>query len=260
MISKKELRRKSILDELIRGRLKIVEASSKLCVCRKTVSRSLKRYKQGGVKGLLHQSRGKKSNRAISEKFRNQILSKYQEKYLGFGPTLASEKLEEEGLEVKAETLRLWLKKAGLWNRHRKRKGYRSRRARRPRFGELLQLDGSIHNWFEGKEEKQCLMNIVDDATGKTLSLMDYGETTRSALSLLKWWIRDAGIPAAIYVDLKSLYVSPKSLREKRIQSEDYVEAEWLTHFSKACQGLGIEVIKAYSAQAKGRVGLLKSD
>jgi hypothetical protein len=94
-------------------------------------------------------------------------------------------------------------------------------------------------------------MNMVDDATSKTLSLMDYGETTRAAFSLLKWWILDAGIPAAIYVDLKSLYVSPKSLKEN---NDVLVEPEWLTHFSLACKKLGIEVIKAYSAQAKGRV------
>ena len=120
------------------------------------------------------------------------------------------------------------------------------------RFGELLQLDGSIHAWFCGIEKKQCLMNLVDDATGKTLALMDSGETTDAAFRLLKWWIELHGIPMAIYVDLKSLYISPKSLRYH--DDEDLVEPEWLTHFSRACAALGIEVIKAYSAQAKGRV------
>jgi len=118
----------------------------------------------------------------------------------------------------------------------------------------MLQLDGSIHSWFSGSDEKQCLMNMVDDATGKTLSLMDYGETTRSAFSLLKWWIKDAGIPMSIYVDLKSLYVSPKTLRQKAEDGEELIEAEWLTQFSAACKKLGIRIIKAYSPQAKGRV------
>ena len=255
IMSKKALRRKTILDEVIRGRLKIIEAAKKLSVSRKTISRSLKRYREEGNDGLIHRSRGKESNCAILRSYKESVIKHYEEKYLGFGPTFASEKLEEEdGLQVNPETLRLWLKNEGLWTRHRKRKKYRSRRARRPRFGELLQLDGSIHAWFAGVEGKQCLMNMVDDATGKTLSLMDYGETTRSALSLLKWWIRDAGIPAAIYVDLKSLYVSPRSLREKIACSEELIEPEWLTHFSSACKKLGIEVIKAYSAQAKGRV------
>jgi transposase len=255
IMSKKELRRKTILDEIIRGHLKIKEAAKKLGVCKKSISRSLKRYKKQGDNGLVHRSRGRFSNRAIKSDVKEKAIKLYVEKYIGFGPTLASEKLEEEdGLQVHPETLRLWLKKEGLWSRHRKRKSYRSHRDRRPRFGELLQLDGSIHAWFDGIEQKQCLMNMVDDATGKTLSLMDYGETTRSALSLLKWWIMDAGIPAAIYVDLKSLSVSPKSLKKKLEDCEELIEPEWLTCFSASCKKLGIEVIKAYSAQAKGRV------
>ena len=95
---------------------------------------------------------------------------------------------------------------------------------------------------------------MVDDATGRTLALMDYGETLRGVLSLLKWWIMEAGIPLAIYVDLKSVYVSPKNLHKEADSEEEFVEHEWLTHFSKACKKLGIEVIKAYSPQAKGRV------
>lgn len=115
-----------------------------------------------------------------------------------------------------------------------------------------MQLDGSIHEWFIGTGEKQCLMNLVDDATGKTLGLLSKGETTEAALRILKWWITLHGIPMAIYVDLKSLYISPKALRYSK--EEELIEPEWLTHFSRACQGLGIEIIKAYSPQAKGRV------
>jgi transposase len=249
IMSKKELRRKTVLDEVIRGRLDVKDAAKKLSVCEKTIGRSLKRYREEGAEGLIHRSRGRPSNRGLPTKHKDAVIKLYAEKYIDFGPTFASEKLEEDdGLQVHPETLRLWLKKEGLWSRHRKRKCYRSRRDRRARFGEMLQLDGSIHEWFYGIDGKQCLMNMVDDATGKTLSLMDYGETTRAAFSLLKWWIKDAGIPASIYVDLKSLYISPKSLKE------GLVEPEWLTHFSKACKKLGIEVIKAYSAQAKGRV------
>ena len=166
---------------------------------------------------------------------------------------MASEKLcEEDGFEVHPETLRLWLKAVNLWQPHRKRKLHRSHRERRPRYGALLQLDGSIHAWFSGNDQKQCLMNMVDDATGRTLALMDVGETTRAAFALLRWWIEGAGIPLAIYVDLKSLYVSPKSLRTD--EDNELVEPEWLTHFSRACKKLGIEIIKAYSPQAKGRV------
>jgi hypothetical protein len=181
------------------------------------------------------------------------VLALYEEKYWDFGPTLASEKLlEDDHQKLHAETLRLWLKEAGIWQPKRQRKAYRTRRMRRSRFGELLQLDGSIHAWLPGVAAKQCLMNMVDDATGKTLALLDTGETTDAAFRLLKWWIKLHGIPLAIYVDLKSLYISPKSLRQT--EYDELVEPEWLTHFSKGCKVLGIEVIKAYSPQAKGRV------
>lgn len=255
IMSQKELRRKTILDAVIRGQLKIEKAAKKLSVCKKTIRRSLKRYKEYGDKGLIHKSRGKPSNRAADANYKQTVIQTYSEKYMDFGPTFASEKLEEDdGLKVHPETLRLWLKKEGLWSRHRKKKSHRSRRERRAHFGDMLQIDGSIHKWFDGVEKKQCLMNMVDDATGKTLSLMDDGETTRAAFSLLKWWITDVGIPVSVYVDLKSLYVSPKSLKDKTSEDESLVEAEWLTHFSAACKKLGIEVIKAYSPQAKGRV------
>jgi len=255
IMSKKERLRKTILDQILIGHLNQSEGAKKLSVSRKTISRSLKRYQKEGDQGLVHKSRGKPSGRAKSADLKEKAIKLYQEHYDGFGPTLASEKLgEEDGLIVHAETLRLWLKASGLWLPHRKRKLHRSRRARKERFGEMLQLDGSIHPWFEGTEEKQCLMNLVDDATGKTLSLMDYGETTRSAFALLKWWVKEAGIPMSIYVDLKSLYVSPKSLKQKVKDGEELIEPEWLTHFSSVCKKLGIEVIKAYSPQAKGRV------
>lgn len=255
IMSKKERQRKAVVEQILSGHMSRGDAAKRLRVGERQLKRIIASYRKYGDAGLVHKHRGKSSNRAVSAKTKKKALKLYEAKYEGFGPTLASEKLEEDDhLFVKAETLRLWLKAEGLWLPSRKRKLHRTRRARRARFGEMLQLDGSIHAWFKGVDEKQCLMNMVDDATGKTLSLMDYGETTRSALSLLKWWIRDAGIPLSIYVDLKSLYVSPKSLKQKAAEGEELIEPEWLTHFSSACKKLGIEIIKAYSAQAKGRV------
>jgi len=253
IMNKKERQRKAVLEQLLTGSINRQDAARRLCVSKRQLIRIIQRYQQQGDRGLTHRHRGKPSGRVYAIELKEKILSRYEERYFGFGPTLAAEKLlEEDQLPVQAETLRLWLKAAGLWSPRRQRKVHRIRRARRTRFGELLQLDGSIHDWFEGVDEKQCLMNIVDDATGKTLALMDEGETTRAAFALLQWWIRDAGIPMAIYVDLKSLYVSPRSLY--RDEEGELVEPEWLTHFSKACKKLGIEIIKAYSPQAKGRV------
>lgn len=251
IMSKKELERKSILDRVKLGELSQKDASKRLYLSYRQTKRVYQKYLKEGDEGLVHKSRGKESTRAYPQEMKETVLSLYQEKYWDFGPTLASEKLrEEDNQQLHAETLRLWLKAAGLWQPKRQRKAYRTRRARRSRFGELLQLDGSIHAWLAETSEKQCLMNLVDDATGKTLALLAMGETTDAAFRLLSWWIKLHGIPLAIYVDLKSLYVSPKSLSEE----DELVESEWLTHFSKACKVLGIEVIKAYSPQAKGRV------
>jgi transposase len=253
IMSKKELRRKSILDLVKLGQLTQKDASKRLYLSYRQTKRVYKRYLEEGDVGLMHKSRGQSSSQAYPTEMKKTVLALYEEKYWDFGPTLAAEKLlEDDNQKLHAETLRLWLKEAGIWQPKRQRKAYRTRRARRSRFGELLQLDGSIHAWLPGVCGKQCLMNMVDDATGKTLALLDTGETTDAAFRLLKWWIKLHGIPLAIYVDLKSLYISPKSLRQT--EEDELVEPDWLTHFSKACKVLGIEVIKAYSPQAKGRV------
>lgn len=253
IMSKKELRRKSILDLVQHGQLTQLDASKRLGLSYRQTKRVYQKYLKEGDSGLIHKNRGKASKRAFPLEMKKTVLSLYEEKYWDFGPTLASEKLlEDDNQKLHAETLRLWLKAAGIWQPKRQRKAHRTRRTRRSRFGELLQLDGSIHAWLPGITTKQCLMNLVEDATGKTLSLLDSGETTDAAFRLLKWWIKLHGIPMAIYVDLKSLYISPKSLRH--CDEDDLVEPEWLTHFSRACKALGIEVIKAYSPQAKGRV------
>lgn len=252
IMNKIELQRKSIFDLVKIGQITRLDASKRLYISYRQTKRAYNRYLKEGDAGLIHKNRGKRSSRSKPEEMKKTILGLYEKKYWDFGPTLASEKLQEEdNLEINAETLRLWLKAAGLWHPRRQRKEHRSRRARRARFGELLQMDGSIHAWFSDNSAKQCLMNLVDDATGKTLAIMDKGETTDAAFRLLKWWIKMHGIPMAIYVDLKSLYISPKSLR---YSDDEMVEPEWLTHFSRACKALGIEVIKAHSPQAKGRV------
>lgn len=252
IMNKKELRRKSLFDLVIRGQLTQYDASRRLCLSYRQTKRCYQRYVRLGDEGLVHRARGKRSSRSFAPEVREHVLALYVDKYEGFGPTLAAEKLStDDGIAIHAETLRLWLQQAGLWSKKRKRKSHRSRRARKARFGALLQLDGSIHQWFSGDDTYQCLMNLVDDATSKTLALLATGETTDAAFRLLRWWIELHGIPMAVYVDLKSLYVSPRALH---CGDDELVEPEWLTHFSKACGRLGIELIKAYSPQAKGRV------
>lgn len=250
-IRKKELRRKPFFDAVLAGKMTLVECQEKLKISYRQVKRSFKRYCTEGDEGLCHKSRGKKPCNTYPERYKSKVLATYREKYIGFGPLLASEKMQkDDGIVINDETLRLWLKKAGLWTRKRKHVVYRERRERRAQFGDLVQIDGSIHDWFSiGKHD--CLLNMVDDATGITLAMLDTGETTQILLTCLKKWIEQYGIPNSVYVDLKSVYVGTKHLKNKDADSD---EIEGFSVFQQVCDALGIKIIKAYSAQAKGRV------
>jgi transposase len=239
VMSEKERQRKVFLEMVLLKKLTLKKAAKQLGCSYRHVKRLYQRYQQGGDKSLVHQHRGRLSNRRHVQ--RQQIIARYQTRYEGFGPTLAAEKLaEDDKLYVDHETLRRWLLQEGLWSKQRRRSPYRQRRERRAQFGELVQLDGSIHDWLEEGRHK-CLMNMVDDATGKTLARLESGETTAAVFRILWAWIERYGIPLALYVDLKTVYVSVK-------------QAEGFTHVARACARLGIEIKKAYSAQAKGRV------
>ena len=238
LMNTKDRQRKAIFEMLRQKKLSLVKASEQCGLCYRQTLRVYQKYIEEGDAGLIHKGRGKRTNRRHPH--RDKIISLYQQKYDGFGPTLASEYLlEEDGLKVNHETLRLWLLDKGLWQEKRKRKPYRQRRERKAQFGELVQIDGSIHDWF-GTGKKSCLLNMVDDATGVTLSRLDSGETTRVVMEVIWQWIEKYGIPMAFYVDLKNVYVSPKP--------------DGFSHIQAACKKLGIRIIKAYSPQAKGRV------
>ena len=185
-MSAKELRRGEVLSRVKRGELKLTEAAELLDVSYRQAKRLKKRYGEGGSKAMVHGNVGRASNRADSKR-REQVLKLVRDNYSGepqerFGPTLASEHLAaDHGLEVPRETLRRWMLAAGLWSRRRKRKPHRSRRQRKAHFGELIQLDGSHHDWLEGRGPKGCMMNFVDDATGRALCRFSDEETTWAA-------------------------------------------------------------------------------
>ena len=249
-MSDKERKRLIIMEKVLRAEMTLIEASRALAVSYRQTKRIHTRYQNGGAYGLIHQSRGKPSNRRIAQVERDAILKGYQLRYKDFGPTLASEYLAEDGYAVNPETLRRWLIDEGLWARKRKRAKHRTRRTPKKCFGELLQLDGSHHDWFEGRRAPACLMNLVDDATGKTMSIMSEEETTFSAMELLELWIRRYGIPEALYCDLKSVYLTTREPTNEELISGKLPR----TQFGRACDELGIAIIPAYSAQAKGRV------
>jgi transposase len=238
------------LKRVERKELLLKDAAQLFQLSYSQAKRLFSRLKTQGEAGLAHHLRGKPSNNAFDAETKQAILNLYKERYADFGPTLACEKLLSAGLCVDHETLRRWLIEEGLWEKHRKRSLHRSWRERRPHFGELVQMDGSHHPWFELRGEESCLMNMVDDATGVTLSLMSEEETTEAAMTLLWKWIETFGIPAALYTDHKNVYVvDEKSALRASLEGE-----ERLTQFGRACKKLGIIIIKAHSPQAKGRV------
>ena len=175
-MSARELRRAEVLGRVKGQTLRLVDAAKMLEVSYRQAKRLWQRYREEGAKGLQHRSAGRSSNRAKPEKFRRKVLRLIREKYSGteqerFGPTLAAEHLaDEDGLEVGEETLRRWMLAEGLWSRMRRRKAHRKRRERREHFGDLVQLDGSFHAWFEERGPRGCLMNMVDQSCPGKLS------------------------------------------------------------------------------------------
>src|SRR6185295_11937386 len=216
--------------------------------------RLYRRYRAEGAQGLKHRSAGRHSNAAREAAEREQILALVREKYSGtidrrFGPTLAAEHLaSEDGVQVHHDTLRRWMLAAGLWSRTRKRSPYRRRRERKAHFGELVQLDGSFHDWFEGRDAPRCLLTLVDDATGRSTGRFSGQETIWAAVAVVREWIAAYGIPQALYTDWKNVYVRPPTEEERLTQTEP------LTQFGRMCAHLGIRIIPASSPQAKGRI------
>jgi len=252
LMSGKELHRKSVLELVAAKRLTLKEASKRMGLSYRQTLRVYARFVKDGDAGLVHRRRGQPSNRAYPAGFRDKVLKRYRERYKDHdvGPTLAAEKLAAEDLVVDHETLRRWLLAEGDWTKRRQRKTHRSRRARKAHFGELVQMDGSHHAWFGPERPKACLMNMVDDATSTSVVLMDEEETTIAAMRLLWRWIEAYGIPMALYTDRKNVFVTD---REPTVE-EQLAGEEPRTAFGKACDKLGIEIIRAYSPQAKGRV------
>jgi transposase len=253
-MSTRELRGAEVLGRVKSHTLRLVDAAKMLELSYRQAKRLWQRYREEGAKGLQHRSAGRSSNRAKPEKFRRKVLQLIREKYSGteqerFGPTLAAEHLaDEDGLEVGEETLRRWMLAEGLWSRMRRRKTHRKRRERRQHFGDLVQLDGSFHAWFEERGPRGCLMNMVDDATTRTCCRLGEQETIWAAVGVLRSWIGKYGVPRALYTDWKNVYKRQPSERE-RLRGKAPT-----TQFGRMCERLEIRIIAASSPQAKGRV------
>jgi transposase len=254
-MSRRELTRVEVLARVKAGTLTLRTAAGMLDVSYRQAKRLWRRYREGGAKALQHRAVGRPSNRGTAASVRERALALIREKYSGaigerFGPTLAAEHLaSEDGLTIHHETLRRWMLAAGLWSRARKRLPYRQRRARRAHAGELVQLDGSFHAWFEHRASTQpCLITLVDDATSQSLGRFSPQETIWAAVDVLRLWIETYGIPQALYTDWKNVYVRVANEAER---AEGRAPR---TQFGRMCDGLGIQIIAANSPQAKGRI------
>jgi hypothetical protein len=217
------------------------------------VRRIVKRVKEEGESGVIHRLRGQGGSHRIDDEERQRIITRYQKQYEGFGPLLASEKLwEYDRIKVNDETLRLWLIQEGLWQGKKRRKPKeRSWRERKGHLGEMIQMDGSQHDWLEGRGPKLVLMGYIDDATSRFYGKFYEHEGTQPALGSLKGYIKRYGIPKSIYLDKHSAY---KYNRPQKYRDWPFRDQEELTQFGRACQQLGLELIYANSPQAKGRV------
>jgi transposase len=251
-MGQKELLRGKVMELVKQGRMTIRVASIELKVSYRQGRRIYAAYERGGDKALIHGNVGKQSNRKTEEGIRERALAAYRDRYSDFGPTFAVEKLAEvEGIAVGINTLRRWLIAEGLWQRKRRKSTYRSRRERRPCFGELLQFDGSHHDWFEGRRGKCCLITMIDDATNIRFAQFFEEETTAGAMTVLSYWITRYGIPQGLYCDHKNAFVITREPTDTELLKGI---TKPKSHFGKACDKLGIEVIPADSPQAKGRV------
>ncbi len=247
-MSIKEADRLSVMRQIDKKVLTLRKASQELGLSLRQTKRVRKRYLSEGEQGLISLKRGQESNRKFCHKFRTKVMKLMKNKYVDFGPTLASEKLQSiNGLKLSAETLRKWLIEEAMWKPKRKKEiRVYQRRTRRSRFGELIQGDGSPHDWFEGRAEKCTLLQFVDDATSKTTVAQFVSvETTKGYLELLEKHLLKYGRPQQLYVDKHAIF---------RVNREELQKGIGITHFGQVVKDLNIELICANSPQAKGRV------
>lgn len=248
ILNSKELKILEIILKVIHKQLRQVDAARQLDCTPRSIRNYLKRYRDQGPLGLKSKLKGKPSNRAYTAEFKQTVVDLMYCKYPDFGPTLASEMLaERDNIFIGKETARQWMLEAGLW-RHKRKQAPKAHppRERRPYYGELIQIDGSPHDWFEGRSAPCCLIVFVDDATSKIQLMRFYdAETTFGYLETTRLYIERFGLPIALYSDKHSIF---------RVNAKEVENSTGYTQYGRAMRDLGIELIYAHSPQAKGKV------
>lgn len=247
----KELRRYHVVQKVLSGEMTQQAASELLGMSERQTRRIVRRVRREGEGGVVHRGRGRPSNRRYAESLKRRVVRLYRGRYRGFGPTLANEKLRErEGIEISTQTLREWLLAAGEWERVRRRRRHCQWRQRKSRWGEMIQVDGSHHAWFEDRGATCVLMAYIDDATNRVYAGFYEYEGTLPAMDSFRRYMRRYGLPQSLYLDRHKTYKSgaeptlEERLEGRRPQSQ----------FERAMRDLGVTVIHAHTPQAKGRV------
>jgi transposase len=247
-LSHKELDRVTVMKALSSGFIKQKDAARQLGLSIRQIKRLLKRFRREGPQSLASRRRGKPSNRCLPEETSTQAIDLIKEHYHDFGPTLAHEKLtEKHELSLSVETLRQWMIAADIWKpKPRKQPKIFQLRERRSRFGELIQIDGSPHDWFEKRDDPCTLIVFIDDATGKLLHLCFVPtETTQAYMEALRSYLQRYGRPVSLYSDKHGIF---------RVNAKEAANGNTRTQFGRVLDTLDIEAIHAHTPQAKGRV------
>jgi transposase-like protein len=248
-MSQKEIKKYDIIKKVINKELNGFEAANLLGLTTRHIRRLKKRVEKRGIKGLIHDNRGKPGNRSMPDKEKQKIINLLHQHYHDFGPTLASEKLKERH-KIKRDkgTIRTIMINEELWKpKQKKKQKHRQWRQRKASYGEMAQYDGSYEYWFEDRGGENCLLASVDDATGRIHAKFDEHEGVEPTFSFWREYIEENGKPYSIYVDKFSTY----SINHKLAKENP----DTLTQFERAMEkGLNIEIIHAHSPQAKGRV------
>ena len=245
-MSERDLKRIEVLSEVMSGRRTVAAGAAVLAISERQAYRLLARYEAGGGAELIHKARGHTSNRSVNAGIRQYAVELVKTRYADFGPTLATEMLlTKHDLRIGRETLRRWMVAEGLWLSRQQRRTFHQPRLRRESFGELVQIDGSQHRWFEQRGEPCTLLVFVDDATSRLMQLRFVpSESTSSYFEALESYLQDHGCPVAFYSDKHSVFR----------MNRDAAGGQGMTQFGRALAELNIEILCANSSQAKGRV------